>query len=1165
VVKALTSIAALVYFAVPSCLAQSTWATIAGRVVDATQAALPGAHLRFYILNANDAIEAETDANGRFSLTFLPPGNYTVEVAADGFKPLTTENIVVRGSDSIDLRLTLQVGEISGKVTVAVDSDALQPSSASRSHPFDTEKVKGLPTVGRQGYNLIGLVPGALLTQDQMGTGGFTGLRNWDSNGNYVLNGGLQGTNQFLLNGAPISLTGRWQFAPSVEAVQEVRVMTNTYDAQYGRTGGGTVNTTLRAGNDTWHGAAYEFLHNARLDANSSQNNSLGAPRGKHNTDQFGGTLGGPVRAGKDFTFFSFEGFKETAPYPVVSDTPPMDLRSGHGFFNYGIRIYDPLTTRTCRPGVDTPAETPCFSTYIRSPFPRDVIPESRISAVGQNVLALYPAPNGGGLTQNYTAAANASDSMYIQPIARWDHNFSDKDRFYALFTYQHSTESQSSSGFPPEIDAGTGKAEQTGQNYIAAWTRVISPNTVADLRASFGRFTVFAPESACTGCVTADQLGIANFPHAPTVQQNSAPRIDLDSATSIIGNSFVWNSQNQIDLASGVSHVRGRHNIHFGLEYAYSAVASAGPGRANGEFYFTRQWTQQYVSRSSGVLDGSGVADLLLGLPYSGYIDYNDNSYRTWPYFAGYVQDTWKLRRNLTLNLGFRYDVQIPFLERFNRANQGFDLNSVNPLSAQILANWRKVKAAYDATHPQYLYPDPPEAIYGGRTFATPGNRRPYDTDWTDLQPRVGVAWNIHSKTAFRAGAGIFYRTATQMNYTDGFNQQTSYTRSTDGGLHPAAGLTGPYSLESPFPNGISSPTGSALGLRTNIGNIISFDGRQRPIPRTYEYSAGFQQELPWKVIADVAYAGSVTVHDSLPVQIDNPSASQFAKGTSDPFYLNRQVPSPYFGILPVTSDLGSGNQVTAYNLLRPYPVYEGIAQTNSATARYRYDSFQVQLEKRVFDNVGTGAMSFQFAYTFSKSFAADHRLNDWNLAERPIHELSNQDKPQSIAFAGTWELPFGWGRRWLNDVPRAVGAFTNGWNVDWIFTYSSGYPVGMPDANFLCSSYEAPGGQTAGHWFNNDPKCYQSRPLYTLKTTPDVFPNIRTPTAPQFNVSVAKTFWFGEKYVLQVRGEAYNAANSPIFPGPDTNFKDARFGQLPLQQQNFPRYVQVAAKFVF
>jgi hypothetical protein len=485
--------------------------------------------------------------------------------------------------------------------------------------------------------------------------------------------------------------------------------------------------------------------------------------------------------------------------------------------------------------------------------------------------------------------------------------------------------------------------------------------------------------------------------------------------------------------------------------------------------------------------------------------------------------------------------------------------LTSVNPLSAQIIANWNAVAAAYNAQNPQYPYPAAPSAIYGGRTFATPSNRRPYDTDWTDLQPRVGVAWNFTPTTVLRAGAGIFYRTATNMNYTDGFSQQTPYTNSTDGGLLPSARLAGPYSLENPFPNGIAAPTGLSLGLATNIGNTISFDGRQRPIPRTYEYSVGFQQQLPWSFSGGLYYAGAITVHDSLPIQIDDPNSAQYAVGVADPYYFNRQVPSPYFGILPVSSSLGSQNLVTAYNLLRAYPVFNGIEETSSSSARYRYDSLETQLQRRV------GPFTFVLAYTFSKSMEANHRLNDWNFAEAPIHELAPQDKPQTLAIAGSWEMPVGWGRKWGNDVPRLVGAFLNGWSADWVFTYSSGYPVAQPNAQFTCASYDAPGGQKAAHWFNNDPKCYQSYPLYTLRTNPDVFPNIRTPTAPQLNISIEKNFWIGEKYLLQFRGEAYNATNTPIFPGPDTNYKDARFGELPLQQSNFPRYVQIAAKFIF
>jgi len=157
---------------------------------------------------------------------------------------------------------------------------------------------------------------------------------------------------------------------------------------------------------------------------------------------------------------------------------------------------------------------------------------------------------------------------------------------------------------------------------------------------------------------------------------------------------------------------------------------------------------------------------------------------------------------------------------------------------------------------------------------------------------------------------------------------------------------LTGDYSLQNPFPKGIIAPTGSALGLLTNIGNGITYDSRKRPIPRTYEYSVGFQRELPWRLLADVSYAGSTTVHDSLPQQQDAVSALDFAKGTANPYFLNRQLPNPFAGILPANSDLGSVTSVTANTLLRPYPAFNGIVVTNNARARYRYDSLQIQME---------------------------------------------------------------------------------------------------------------------------------------------------------------------------------------------------------------------------
>ncbi|MDQ6665421.1 MAG: carboxypeptidase-like regulatory domain-containing protein, partial [Acidobacteriota bacterium] len=282
--KAIYLAAALIVlksFILPSSAgAQNQWGGISGEVADLTQAAIPNARIQVFSRATRDVIEAISSSSGTYSFSFLAPGVYDVRVSAAGFKTLSYPDVTVEAEDLIDLPLTLELGEISERVSVAGDRDQLQTSSASRSQKFDPGNIKALPLIGRQAYNLISLTPGVLFTQEQFGANAFSGLRSWDANGKYVINGGKEETNQFLLNGAPVSLTGRWQISPNVEAVQELRVMTNTYDAQFGRTGGGTVNTTLRAGGNTWHGTAFEFLHNAVFDANSSENNREGAGRG---------------------------------------------------------------------------------------------------------------------------------------------------------------------------------------------------------------------------------------------------------------------------------------------------------------------------------------------------------------------------------------------------------------------------------------------------------------------------------------------------------------------------------------------------------------------------------------------------------------------------------------------------------------------------------------------------------------------------------------------------------------------------------------------------------------------------------------------------------------------------------------------------------------------
>src|ERR1044071_5088105 len=353
--------------------AQDFRATISGVVTDNPGAAVPNAKVRAIHKGTGEVAATTTDREGFYTLSYLQPSTYTVESEAQGFSLQRIANVTLMVAEKRDLPISLSVGKVNTEVTVIASVDGVQTADASGGVNFDSLQTSEYALNGRQVYMLMDLTPGVLFTQEQFGSSGYSGTRGWDVSGAYVMNGGVSGTNSFTLNGAPVSLTGTWQVAPNVDAIQEFKVMTNTYDAAIGRTGGGSVNTTLKSGGNAWHGTMFNFMRNSVLDANYTQNNQVGAPRGKHITNQFGGTLGGNIRKDKDFFFASFDGFRERVPLPVVANVPPLDLRDGQHFSKYKMKIADPLPGHVDVDKVEVSGT--CSTPYIRTPFPGNVIP----------------------------------------------------------------------------------------------------------------------------------------------------------------------------------------------------------------------------------------------------------------------------------------------------------------------------------------------------------------------------------------------------------------------------------------------------------------------------------------------------------------------------------------------------------------------------------------------------------------------------------------------------------------------------------------------------------------------------------------------------------------------------------------------------------------------
>lgn len=1149
--------------------AQEYRATILGQVRDSTNSAIPGAIVKAIKEGTNVSRETVTNSDGIYTLVGLEPGRYTVTVTAQGFTSVRREGIVLQVAEKLNLPVTMEVGQVVESITVVGEQELIQTASASRGLVFDPVKMQEIPLNGRQAFMLLRLSPGVMFTQRTFGSTGFSGTRAWDVNGSFTMNGGRTGTNQFLLNGAPISTQGTFNLSPNVEAVQEMKIMVNTYDAQYARSGGGHVNTTLKSGTNNWHGSLFDFWRNRILDANTRQNNAGGQPRGFRNQHQYGGVIGGPIRKDKDFVFFSFEGWQERTPFPSVTTVPPMEIRNGD--FNLvpagqpgPIRVYDPLTSRSCtQPGAG------CITggIYIRQPFPGNVIPQSRISTVARNILNHYPAPNFNptSLQQNFLRPDNTGRYRYEQPMARWDHIIGSNDRLNVVFTFQDGSEFRNSNGFDPPAQTGNMPGTvRRDLNAIVSYDRTLSPTKIFHVQASYNRFiqnfpNVSDPEFSW------DKLGIRNIPEVPTFPTRLAPQVAVADYSTIFGSQFLnESSRQQLNFQANMAQTVSRHSLKYGMEWAQLIHHGKASGNASGVWNFDTVWSRQhYGRRQPSPLDGNGVADLLLGLMNSGNIPFNDTNLRREPYVGVFIQDDWKVSTRLTLNLGLRYDIQLPMYEINNRLVAGFDFNTINPVSGQVLARWRQF-AATTAN-----YPAAPDAIRGGLLYAGVGGqpRRIYDNDFSNIQPRIGFAYQFLPKTVMRGGFGIFHRALIRGGQATGFSQTTNYIASIDGGLSHRAGLRGPYSLEDPFPDGLVRPLGASEGLLTSLGAGVTYEGRNRLIPRTFQWSYTLERELPWGMVLEASYVGSLTNKEPIAINLAEAGQRDWAIAAENPTYFQQTLPNPWFGIAPTNTALGAASQISRQNLLRRIPQHTSVTQNLNPWGKAWYHGLQVRFEKRMLgERARTGALTWVTAYTFSKMLEKALRQNftfEWMPL---INQVAAEDRTHNLTHALIWDIPVGKGRRFFSDMGRAGQLALGGWTFNATFIYQTGVPLAAWSRwEFLCGDPLAV-DRSETQWFNRDRNCYRQLNPYELTQLPARFHQIRSHTAPQLDLMLSKRFALTERFELEFRGEAFNATNTPLRGDPpSTNPSNAQFGILPVQQLNFSRNVQLGLRLRF
>lgn len=1178
-------------------------ATVTGRVMDASGTGIPGAKVTVQNSATNQQSTASTSADGGYTVPFLVPGKYNVTVESPGFKQETRNNIELRVNDKVTLDFAMQIGAVTESVEVIAAPPLLETASASRGAVIDNLRVTDLPLNGRNPINFVNLTPGVVFA----GNPQFTRPFDNGDNINFSINGGLRQTNEYLIDGSPddaITDTSgdrthavlNIAYIPTVDAVQEFRVMTNFYDAQYGRTGGGVVNITTKSGGNAFHGTAYEFLRRYQLDANNITANSKGLPRyavdpatgknlGGHKLDQYGTQVTGPVWIpgvynGKDKTFFSFgvENYTESAPIPTLTSVPSLAERAGD-FSKAGVNIYNPFAASLNNPAYDpSKPDSAGNPQFIRPQFTNNMISPALFNPVGLAIIKAFPLPNFGSpeaVAQNYLASPNLSEDHFRNWIARVDQVFGQKQRMF--FRYGHNRRNQidnTNNGFPvPGMDAQD-PLVRLNDNAVIDSVTVLTPATILNLRVGYTRFIQAAYRTGVTG-YDITQLG---FPASFAAQRfnNQPPAIEFDSTYPRFGaRNPSQNTTNVLSFMPSVSFIRGRHSMKGGVEIRDIRPNARGGSFlwGAGEFRFTSDFTRQLPSFSNGT--GNNIAALLLGAPTTGILQYVPILAYRWGYYGFYFQDDFRLSSRLTLNVGLRYDIEGTPTERYNRMNTGFGFNQPNPLGALA-----QVKNADAANCPACA------SLTGGLLFANTGgrSRAAFNQDLNNVQPRIGAAYRVSDHTVVRGGYGIFYLPEATYGGAAGFASDTPFIATSGGGMDAFRPVG---TLSNPFPSGPIAPSGASAGLATFAGRDIIFQNPDRKIPYVHSFSFGVQHQLPWNLVVDTTYVGSRTIgvntNDNQAGSARNLnvlSTQQLAQAHQNPSVFNQAVSNPFAGLLPGTNL--NGATLARRQLLLPYPEFGQVLFGLEPIGKIWYDSLQVNVEKRF-----SAGLVFQGAYTWAKNLEAVSFLNDQDA--RPTRNLAATDRTHRFVLSGVYQFPFGRGRRFLGGAGRLANLAVGGWEYNWIGTLQSGTPLNLPGNYDLIGSLSPNAGQSYGQWFNtcellangttrqpnaantgfvtgcsNPAWLQRSDTTYTLRNTP-FRGSYRVPWSPQWDMSLNKKFFVREGINGEFRFETFNTFNTVIHNEPNNNPDSTQFGLVSIGQRNFPRQLQLGFKFNF
>ena len=1078
--------------------------TLVGTVTDPSGALAAGVVVTVTNLDTGIKQESTTSDAGVYTVPNLPVGNYSVTAEQKGFKRALVTNIRLEVGATYRADIKLEVGEVATQVTVEALAPLLHTDDAEVSHLIEKKRVVDLPLNGRDFQQLQLLTPGAVNTVNfQTGSGLLGGASALTTtNSLNVSNGARPGSQLFLIDGGDATNQRARTIivTPDIDEIEEFRVAGSNFSAEYGY-GTNVVNVSTKSGTNDLHATAWYFNRNDTFAARSFFASSVADLR-RHQT---GVSIGGPVIRNRTFFFFSYEGQRETAGRISIATVPTAKMRGGD-LSELPQTIFDPITSQFNAQGIVT-----------RQPLPGNIIPRARLDSISQLFLDWIPLPNTSGIVGNFRIQPSAHND-YNHYTAKMDHLLTSKDSLMARWTYRPANFPNSIGpydGFSKDdYSPGTIFKNTDATSAVAAWTRVISPTTHLEVRGSYSApFVDYLNVNIKPGGTDwTDRAGIQGFGPGVSDGFPMLPNFSVTGFTGLpTGTGFQVNDNNY-NFSANLTMIRGAHSLKVGNAYRTYQGRIFPYGTPGGEFSFTGDWTR---NPSQSGASGSGLADYLLGVPFSAgrYVP-PGCYYMRWNNTWTFVQDDWKVSPNLTVNLGLRYEINFPTVEKYNQLATWTPF-ARNGRGAMVIPDEESVTPKYWAIHPsigQSLSTYRPLIITAEQAGIPRRSLR--FTNYKQFAPRFGIAYRLRDDMTVRTGYGIY------LNQLDG-NRESEF-------------LSPPFLIRE---SGLLNPPDQNGGPSRTTQNMLPKDSRFDPIPtilahdpwnrgygQTHQWNLTIQKLLPAKFVGEIGYVGT--------------------KGNHLQTSRNFNIPQP-----------GPG----AIQPRRPYNEFGNITWNEQAASSI-YHSLQSKIERRF-----TDGLTILGAFTWSRSIDDSSSTEGRNpFLGRGNRGPSLFDVPLNFTMSAIYELPF-----FKNGGSPAAKHVLGGWSLAGIMILQSGFPftpswagditntgVGTPPNRICDGRLDNP---TLDRWF--DTSCFvQPAPFTFGNTSRNV---LRGDGYENLDFAVYKSFSITEQHRAQIRVEFFNALNHPNFGFPAAAVNVQGAGRVLVASPG--RIIQFGAKYSF